>query len=120
MPVESVTVDTAATFKTMLLMSVATKDAYSEDRSAAKVQKRNNDGVPVWELNVAVSDERGRSEIIRVSCASEKSPADLVPLLTPVDFVGLRFGVARLTNGKSVPYFTADRVVAARPVEARG
>lgn len=88
---QSFKVDQAATFASVILLSVEPKLAY---RSVE--QERTSDGVPRWEAQLVVGFRQfGRvvNEVIKVGLVSHTNPGDAVSSYTPVELVDFEIGV---------------------------
>lgn len=91
MAISSVYVDQAATFKQAVLVQVDPKLAYQSDQ-----QEKTRDGVPQWVAQVMVKVEnfgRETNEVIKVSIASHKNPAEDIPPFSPLRMHGLAANV---------------------------
>lgn len=117
-------IDTRNTFATALLMSAGAKLEYQTGAQATSAQ-----GIPKWELSVAVTylaepGMRAQSEVISVTCTAQANPAEGIAPGTQVEFDGLRVGIStpeqrsndrgsRIVGGK--PWFQASGL---RPAHA--
>lgn len=90
-------------FTHMVLMGGSAREEWNEDRNAPKMQKKNNEGVLLWRLQVAMTTPRGRGEMALVTVAAPVNPVDQLGVGTVVDFEGLVMGVSKT---KTAPFFT--------------
>jgi hypothetical protein len=88
---QSFKVDQAATFASVILLSVEPKLGFKSTE-----QERTGDGVPKWECQVVAGFRQfGRvvNEVIKVGVVSHTNPGDSVVPYTPVELVGFEVGV---------------------------
>ena len=88
---QSFKVDQAATFASVILLSVEPKLGFKSTE-----QERTSDGVPKWECQVVAGFRQfGRvvNEVIKVGVVSHSNPGDSVVPYTPVELVGFEVGV---------------------------
>jgi len=84
-------VDQAATFSTVVLLSVEPKAIFGSDE-----QDRTSDGVPKWEVQCAAGFRQfGKitNEIVKVGMISHQRPGDGIPAYSPIELVDLEIGV---------------------------
>jgi hypothetical protein len=117
-------IDTRNTFATALLMAAGPKLEYGTGAQATSAQ-----GVPKWELSVAVTyladpGMRAQSEVIAITVTTQDNPAKDIAPGTSVEFDGLRVGISapeqrsndrgsRIVGGK--PWYQASGI---RPAHA--
>jgi hypothetical protein len=96
-----------ATFKQMVVLDVKPREDFE-----TKQHKSTKEGVPLWRVQVAATDWRGRTDTLMVTLASDEDPAKIVGPLSPVVFDELELGVME-REGRTTVWFTAK---ALRPV----
>lgn len=102
------------TFKSVMFMAASARKEYvqgSRMRDEDKPQKRTADGVPLWSVQIAAINWRGKSELIGVTVPMHDSPAEKFQAGDPVRLTGLVFGVtAKRDGGGYVTWCSADGV----------
>jgi hypothetical protein len=89
-------------FAMLMFMASAAKKEFTQGQripDAQKPQKRNGDGLPIWSVQVAGTNWRGRSELMTVSVAMADDPAAKFAPGQPIELVGLVFGVSPKRDG---------------------
>ena len=84
-------VDQAATFSTVVLLSVEPKPIFGSDE-----QDRTSDGVPKWEVQAAAGFHQfGKitNEILKIGINSHRNPGEGIAPYSPVELVDLEIGV---------------------------
>ncbi len=105
----------ADTFRQVLFMGSAEKREFTQDNrpNRDKPQKRTQTGVPVWSVQVAAINWRGTSSLLTVSVPQPDDPAAAITPGTPVELVGLVFGVTPKRSGGFVTWCSADAITPA-------
>ena len=84
-------VDQAATFNAVVLLSCEPKLAFGSDQ-----QDKTRDGVPKWEVQAVCGfrDQFGRTsnEVLKIGVAAERNPGDGVSQFSPVQLVNFVVG----------------------------
>lgn len=104
----------ADTFKSVMFMSATARKEFvqgSRVRDEDKPQKRTADGMPLWSVQVAAINWRGKSELVSVTVPTHDNPADKFQAGDPVRLSGLVFGVtAKRDGGGFVTWCSADGI----------
>ena len=102
------------TFKGVMFMSCQQRKEFVQGarmRDEDKPQKRTAEGVPIWSVQVAAINWRGKSELITVSLPMHDDPLSKFSPGQPVELVGLVFGVTTKRDGGGfVTWCSADGI----------
>jgi hypothetical protein len=85
-------VDQAATFQAVAFLSAEPRMVFGEQGR----QETTKDGVPRWTVEVVAAFrqfDKITSEVLKVTMASHKNPAEEIGLYTPIQMVGFTVGV---------------------------
>lgn len=102
------------TFRSVMFMSCQARKEFTRDRvrDEDKPQKYTREGVPLWSVQVAAVNWRGKSELLAVTVPMHSDPAEKFQAGDPVQLVGLVFGVTAKREGGYVTWCSADDLVA--------
>jgi hypothetical protein len=104
------------TFRQVMYMSSAARKEFTRERvrDEDKPQKRTQDGVPLWSVQVAAVNWRGKSELLSVTLPMHSDPSEKFQAGDPVQLPGLVFGVSpKRDGGGYVTWCSADDLVPA-------
>ncbi len=99
------------TFRQVLFMGAAERKEFTTDNrpNRDKPQKRDKQtGLPVWSVQVAVTNWRGTSSLLTVGVPLADDPTGKFQPGQPVELVGLVFGVTPKRSGGYVTWQSAD------------
>ncbi|MEB1814003.1 hypothetical protein [Adlercreutzia mucosicola] len=87
--------------------------AFPRNDFETRQQKVNNDGVPMWSVNLILRQpDSRRSENLTVNVPSVKDPTEIFDPFAPVSFSGLRIMTGE-NNGNTWVSFGADGIAPA-------
>lgn len=89
-------VDQAATFASVILLSVEPKCGFKSTE-----QERTRDGVPRWEVQLVAGFrqfDKVTNEVIKVNVASYTNPGDALTPYVPVELINFEVGVMEKTR----------------------
>jgi hypothetical protein len=113
MSLYTIPVDTTQ-FKFNSAGPVSAQNAYNPDRNAPRIQETNDDGVPLWTIQVSTMDGNSLA-VFRVRFASATEPKIEVGAALNIHGLSIRATVNKF--GQAVQYFSAASVNAVAPVK---
>lgn len=98
----------ASTFDTLCFMGAQERVEWNEDKNAPKVQKHTQEGVPIWRVQLAGTNWRGRAEMLTITVPSQENPNNDFSRGEIVEASGLMFGVSPKRNGGFTTWLAAE------------
>lgn len=105
----------ASTFESMDFMGCQPKHVYTQEKGAPRVQDRR-DGLPLWNVTLAVRDFAGDGGTITVAVPSATDPGQGFQWQQPVQLVGHVAGSGRMGLWQSADAIEPARARAAASV----